>query len=151
MKNLLVFAMLVAVVVVCGGSTALAQKKMKKEAVLWAAENVKWAAMKNAPPGVMVANLWGDVSKGAYGALVKLPAGFDTPLHSHTHDMKLVIISGAMIHIPEGGKEESYGQGSYLFIPGGDRHITRIPKDEPCLLFQESGGMFDLKPVAEKK
>ena len=74
MKKLGVFAVALALLATVGGTHAFAQKKMKKEAVLWAADDVKWETMKNAPPGAMVANLWGDISKGAYGALVKLPA-----------------------------------------------------------------------------
>jgi quercetin dioxygenase-like cupin family protein len=150
MKKLGVFAVALALLATVGGTHAFAQKKMKKEAVLWAADDVKWETMKNAPPGAMVANLWGDISKGAYGALVKLPAGLETPLHTHSHDVKLVIISGTMLHTPEGGKEMRYGPGSYLFIPNTDRHITKISSDGPCLLFQESDGAFDLKPVEKK-
>lgn len=151
MKKLGVFCLVALFVVVLGGTDTFAQKKMKKEPKLWAAEDIKWETMKNGPQGAMFANLWGDLSKGAYGAFVKLPAGFVTPLHTHSSDMKAVIISGTMIHTPEGGAEKSYGAGSYLFIPSTEQHTTRVSTDGPCVLFQESTGMFDLKPVAEKK
>ncbi len=142
------FVLVLSGLVLFSVADTFAQKK--KEAVVWPADNIKWTEMKGGPPGVMVANLWGDMSKGAYGALVKLPAGFDTPLHFHTNDFKGVIISGTMIHIRD-GKEQNLGAGSYLSVPGGDKHITRVTKDAPCVLFQEGPAMFDLKPVGEKK
>ena len=150
-KTLGVIAMAAVLLAAFTSEQATAQKKMKmKEPIVWAAENIQWEEMKDGPPGVMAAKLWGDRTKGAYGLLVKLPAGFDTPLHFHTNDFKGVIISGTMIHIRD-GKEQSLGSGSYLSIPGGDQHITRVTKDAPCVLFQEGSAPFDLKPVAEKK
>lgn len=151
MKKLGVLCLVALFVVLSGGPDAYGQKKMKKEPILWAAEDIKWETMKNGPQGAMVAILWGNIGKGAYGAMVKLPAGFVTPLHTHSHDLKTVIVSGTMIHTPEGGTEKSYGTGSYLYIPSTEKHTTRIGADAPCVLFQESSGMFDLKPVAEKK
>lgn len=151
MKKLGVLVLVALFVVVFGGTDTFGQKKMKKEAMLWAAEDIKWETMKNGPQGAMVAILWGNIDKGAYGAMVKLPAGFVTPLHTHSYDLKTVIVSGTMIHTPEGGTEKSYGAGSYLYIPSTERHTTRIGADAPCVLFQESSGMFDLKPVAGKK
>jgi mannose-6-phosphate isomerase-like protein (cupin superfamily) len=152
-RTLGVLAFLAALTVAFVAEQTCAQKKIvKKEPIIWAAENLKWVEMKDGPPGVMVATLWGDWSKnkGSWGVLVKLPAGFDTPLHFHTNDFKAVVISGTFLHVRD-GKEESLGAGSYLSIPGGDRHITRVSKDAPCTLFQEGSGMWDLKPVAEKK
>ncbi len=151
MKKLGVFCIVAVFVLASGTDTFAQQKKMKKEAVLRAAEDIQWAAMKNGPEGAMVSSLWGDMSKGGYGAFVKLPAGFVTPLHTHSNDLKIVIISGTMIHTPQGGSEKSYGAGSYLFVPSTDVHTTRIGADAPCVLFQESAGKFDLKPVAEKQ
>ena len=45
-------------------------------------------------PGVNVAKLWGDPANGAFGAFFRLPAGFAAPVHTHTHSMKAVIVSG---------------------------------------------------------
>ena len=129
---------------------ALAQKKMKKEPVMWTAENIKWEQMKGGPPGVMVASLWGDMAKGAYGALVKFPAGVKHPLHTHYSDIKTVIVSGTFTYAPEGGEEKSYGAGSYLFIPGGSKHISGTGADG-CTFFMEQSGKFDMTPVEMKK
>ena len=101
-------------------------------------------------PGVKVADLWGNHAKGAFGAYLKLPAGFATPLHTHTHDMKVIFISGTYIQAPEGKPEVRLGPGSYMMQPGGNyRHTTSCDKSAECVFFVESAGAFDLKPVVK--
>ena len=56
-------------------------------------------------PGVQIADVWGNHAKGAFGAFLKFPAGFAAPLHTHTNDYKVVILSGTFIQGPEGGAE----------------------------------------------
>ena len=103
-------------------------------------------------PGVKIAALWGDHQKGAFGAFLKLPPGFAAPLHTHTHDMKLVIVSGTYIQGPQGKPAFRLGPGSYLMQPGGDyRHTTTCDAASECLFFVESDGAFDLHPVAAAK
>lgn len=116
------------------------------------ATDMKWIDLDPAgAPGVKVADLWGDHKKGAYGALFKLPAGFEAPLHTHTHDMKVVLVSGTYIQVPEGKPEVRLGSGSYMMQPGGNyRHITKCDPASDCVFFVESNGAFDLKPVVAK-
>jgi quercetin dioxygenase-like cupin family protein len=103
-------------------------------------------------PGVKVADLWGDHTKGAYGAIFKLPAGFAVPLHTHTHPIKLVIVSGTYLQAPEGKPEFRLGPGSYLMQPGGNyRHTTGCDKASECVFLAESNGKFDLKFVDKGK
>jgi quercetin dioxygenase-like cupin family protein len=148
MKRFSLYIVLLLVGLMFYGTTqASPQKKMKK--VLWAAEDVKWEPLQGAPPGVMSATLWGDQTKGAYGGLTKFPAGFKAPLHSHTSDMKIVVIKGAYTY---NGKK--YGPGSYLFIPGGDKHESGGVDDSETIFLIQQTGKFDLNPVeppAEKK
>src|SRR5512132_3524358 len=57
--------------------------------------DVKWTDLDPVrAPGIRIADLWGDHAKGAYGAFLKFPAGFVAPLHTHTHDIRAVILSG---------------------------------------------------------
>lgn len=121
-------------------------------AVIWPAADIKWTDMQGGPPGVKTATLWGDMSKGAFGALIKFPAGTITPLHTHTHDMKVVVVSGTWIHTPEGKPPVNMTAGSYLMQPGGSyRHVTSCGQGSECLIFVESNGAFDLKPVEDAK
>ena len=117
------------------------------------AGDLKWTDLDpKGAPGVKVANLWGDHAKGAFGAYFKLPAGFAVPLHTHTHAMKVVFLSGTYIQAPEGKGEVRLGPGSYMMQPGGNyRHTTSCDKASECLIFVESSGKFDLKPVEAGK
>ena len=124
-----------------------------RQPVFLPAGELKWTDLDPAgAPGVKIAALWGDPGKGAFGAYLKLPAGFVVPLHTHTHDMKVVFISGTYIQAPEGKPEVRLGPGSYMMQPGGNyRHTTSCDKAVDCVFFVEAGGAFDLKVVAAEK
>ena len=110
------------------------------------AAELEWTDLDPAgAPGVKIAKLWGDSANGAFGAFFKLPAGFAAPLHTHTHPMKLVIVSGTYIQGPDGGPVFRLEPGSYLMQPGGDyRHTTSCDSTSDCVFFVESNGAFDL-------
>lgn len=102
-------------------------------------------------PGVKVASLWGRHDSGAFGAMFKLPAGFAVPLHTHTHEMKVVIVSGTYLQAPEGKKEFRLGPGSYFTQPGGTyQHTTRCAEGADCVFYVQSDGPFDLRPAPAK-
>jgi anti-sigma factor ChrR (cupin superfamily) len=111
------------------------------------ATELKWTDLDpKGAPGVKVADLWGNHTKGSFGAYLKLPAGFAVPLHTHTYDMKVIFVSGTYIQAPEGKPEFRLGPGSYMMQPGGNyRHTTSCDKASDCVFFIESNGPFDLK------
>ena len=150
MKRLSLYIIPVVVGLIFFGTIeASAQKKMKKTAVLWAAEDIKWDSLKGSPPGsgVMGAVLWGSLEKGPFGAFVKFPPGYKMPLHYHSSAFKAVVIKGAYIYTPEGGEEKRLGPGSYFSYPAKDRHMTSSAEDSESIIFVESSGKFDLMPV----
>ena len=77
-------------------------------------------------------------------------AGQVHPLHTHTSDVKSVVVSGTFMVGPEGGPEKKLGPGSYFFVPGRMKHTSTCAAGADCVLFQETSGKFDMKPVAEK-
>ena len=149
MRSLLFTAALVMALILTSSHESYAQKK--KAATAWPAADIKWSEMKGGPPGLMYSNLWGDITKGAYGTLVKHPAGSVHPLHTHSADVKLVVLSGTFLYTPEGGTEVQLGPGSYLMVPGGLRHSSGTSADGPCEVLQISSAKFDLIPVEEAK
>ena len=125
----------------------LGQTAGPEQPVFMAAADVKWTDLDpNGAPGVKIADLWGNHATGAFGAYLKLPAGFTAPLHTHTHAMKVVFLSGTYLQSPEGKAEVRPGPGSYMMQPGGNyRHTTSCDPSSDCVLFVESDGPFDLK------
>ena len=117
--------------------------------VVWPAGELKWA---DAPGGngVKIAVLWGDPDKGAFGAIHKFPAGFKAGLHTHTADLKCIVISGTMIHGDANGKETRLPPGSYMTNPHTDKHTTACDAASECEMFVEANRAFDLKMVGEK-
>lgn len=114
-----------------------------------AAADLKWIDLDpSGAPGVKVADVLGDHKAGAFGAFFRLPAGFSAPLHTHTHDMKLVIVTGTYIQGPDGKLAFRLGPGSYLMQPGGNyRHTTSCDAASDCIFYVESDGAFDLQPA----
>ena len=113
------------------------------------ADDLTWTDLDPAgAPGVKIATLWGNAGTTGFGAFFKLPAGFAVPMHTHTHPMKVVIVSGTYIQGPAGAAEFRLGPGSYLMQPGGDyRHTTGCDQSSDCVFFVESEGAFDLHAV----
>jgi len=157
-RNILAFAvsfLLAAAVLAQGSGEAKAKSAPKAaapKAVIWPADSLKWADLADGPPGVKIVDLWGDHTKGAYGGLTKFPAGTTAPLHTHTSEFRIVVLSGTLIHGPEGKPEVRLGPGSYLMQPGGNyRHTTTCDKTSECVFFLESNGKFDIKMVEQAK
>lgn len=126
-------------------------QKGAKPFVAWPASDLKWEVLPGGPPGPMIAKLWGDPARGAYGAMEKFPAGFSAPLHTHSGDHKVVVVSGTWIHGEEGKPDVRLGPGSYLFQPANKKHTTACDPASECVFFIESSQKFDLRLVGEKK
>ncbi|PYO90628.1 MAG: hypothetical protein DMD66_01960 [Gemmatimonadetes bacterium] len=144
------------VVALAAPAVLLGQAKGKRTArkdesrlVIMPPADLKWTDLDpTGAPGVKVADLWGNHTKGPFGAFFKLPAGFAAPLHTHTNDMKVVIVSGTYVQAPEGKPEFRLGAGSYFLQPGGNyRHTTSCDPAAECVFFVEGKGKFDLKLV----
>jgi quercetin dioxygenase-like cupin family protein len=142
MKRLtLCIVMVVVGLLAFGASNAHAQKSMAKKApILLTLDDLKWEAIPNST--AMTAQIWGDANKGKHASMTKFPPGFTAPLHYHTFATRILVIKGAYTY---NGKE--YGPGSYLDIPGGDRHVSGGIANSETIFYMEQPGKFDLNPV----
>jgi quercetin dioxygenase-like cupin family protein len=134
-----------AAVIACSLGVAVAQSK--KEPVFVESEK---AEFKEVVPGVRKKILWGNDDVGPYGAFTKFDPGITNPLHTHTNEVRIVVLRGAYIYKPQNGKERRVSAGSYISIPGGDVHVSSGDAKEGALFYEESPGKFDLKLVDQK-
>ena len=112
--------------------------------------------MKEGPLPAM-APISGDGTKGAYEGYLKLPAGFESPPHSHTNEYWSVLVQGKMTHwAAEGGSEKEakvLGVGDLTHMPAKLVHISKCFPGVDCIMVTMQKGKFDFivaKATAKK-
>lgn len=93
--------------------------------------------------GVQIANVWGDASKGAYGAFFRFDPGFVSHVHTHTYDYYAVVIKGDLENYRPGEKPEKLGPGSYMYQRGKEAHTTACVSQQPCEIYIVQQNKFD--------
>jgi len=94
---------------------------------------------------------YGDLAHGAHGTFIKMPAGFVSPIHTHTADYYAVVISGVGVNGLPGSVDVPLPVGSYWFQKGGERHVTKCISPNECIFFLSQPAKFDYLPDAAKK
>jgi quercetin dioxygenase-like cupin family protein len=118
-------------------------------------QKVVWEPLKGEgiPPGVQIAMLRGDLAAGGGELLVRLPANFTFPNHSHTSDELYVWIQGNFTYIAEDGTATPLSRHAYISLPGNVPHALKCGKT-PCIFYVRYAGPFDYKihsmPVRKK-
>ena len=108
--------------------------------------DLKWEPFAPGTP-LQVAVLWGNRQKGPeYGMLLKLPAGFDSGMHSHTADYHAVSVQGTWVHTNEGGAARELPPGSYALQPGKQDHSDSCKGTTDCILFVHQHAPGDVLP-----
>lgn len=86
---------------------------------------LKWGSAgvsgSNGVGTLQAAQAYGDSSKGAHATLIKMPAGFVSTVHIHTHDYYEVVINGVTANASSGEKSDPLPPGSYWFQTGASR------------------------------
>ncbi|MEO5621600.1 MAG: DUF4437 domain-containing protein [Cypionkella sp.] len=96
---------------------------------------------------LMAGPAFGDLSKGQHGTFIKMPAGFVSPIHTHTEDYLAVVIKGVGGNGAVGAADVPLPVGSYWFQRGEEAHVTKCLSAEECLFFLYQPGKFDYLPV----
>ena len=99
---------------------------------------------------VEAAVLWGDPATGPAAILVRLPAGYAEPWHSHSTTYHSVLVKGEFQTRSRNNGETStevYGPGSYLVQPGGDVHSEVNAGDEELVALVYFDGPVDFVPA----
>ena len=132
------------------GSLLAAQSaSVEPQARLVGAADLKWVEVPDTP--VKMATVKGDSQKGAHAAFIRLPAGFSAPLHSHTADHHVVVVSGTLTLGPEGGTARQLGPGSWFEFTGRKKHTTACGAGADCVLFSVGSSAWDLVPAEASK
>jgi len=117
-------------------------------AVLTPSGDIKWADVPGFP-GVKMSAVQGDPGKGANHSMQKLPAGFSAPLHHHTSDHYVTVVTGTLV-LTVDGKETKLPPGSYFAFTGKKPHLTRCEAGADCTLFVDARGKWDVVPEESK-
>lgn len=112
------------------------------KAAAFTADTLTWQEMS---AGNMFATVSGDLTQGAWAGFVKLLAGSKSGVHTHSSDLKIVVVSGRWHYGSTPETEKNYGAGSYVFIPANLPHSNSQP--EGALLYCEQPGKFDSRAV----
>jgi len=139
--------------VLCLCVTMFAQDRSKKHEsttpVMMSPTDLKWVELPERK-GMQFATLSGDPKTGSYTQMRKVPAGTDNPLHSHSSEIKNVIISGVWYTGADTASAKDFGPGSVVVMPGNWIHVSGCRTGSDCLFYQEGKGKFDFKPAAEE-
>jgi ChrR Cupin-like domain len=108
---------------------------------------LKWVELPERK-GMQFAVLSGDPKIGPYTQIRKVAAGTDNPLHSHSSEIKNVIIRGVWYTGANTASAKDFGPGSVVIMPGDWVHVSGCRSGSDCLFYQEGKGKFDFKPAA---
>ena len=100
---------------------------------------------------LQAAPAYGDLAHGAHGTFIKMPAGFVSPIHTHTSDYWGVVISGVGANGIPGSTDVQLPVGSYWFQKGGERHVTKCLSANECIFFINQSSKFDYLPDTNKQ
>lgn len=129
------------------GNAFAAKKTMMKTPTFFTPDEIKWTTDEKS--GVSMAVQWGDPKKGPFAGLAKFPKGWTAPLHHHTADHVVYLISGTFTITEENGKEWRLTPGMTGTLPGKVKHTTKCAEEADCMLFAYLSAKDDMIPAAE--
>ena len=122
-------------------SAALVSASETGKSVVVSKADLKWKTLNDA--GVAAALVSGDMAKGPSRFFLKYPVGLTTPLHFHTADHHVTVISGT-ITLTVGGKDHRLGPGSYFMLGDKAAHIAKVEGSEDAVFFIQADGPWDV-------
>ena len=98
------------------------------------------------PEGIQVYPLVGNPKEGAFNAIVKLPPGHTSPLHSHAASYSGISLTEGHVHSSTAELGEPLPTGSSWHQPAGEPHIDACRSEAPCLFLVFFDGAVDMNP-----
>jgi mannose-6-phosphate isomerase-like protein (cupin superfamily) len=106
--------------------------------------DLKWKDLGN---GVAAAPVSGNMDKGASRFFLKYPVGLVTPMHHHSTNHYVTVVSGTITLTVE-GKEHKLGPGAYFALTNKAPHIAKVEGNEEAVFFIQAEGPWNV--VMEK-
>jgi quercetin dioxygenase-like cupin family protein len=98
------------------------------------------------PEGINVFAITGDFKAGPFTAIARFPAGYRSPLHSHTANYTGVALNEGLVHGSTADAAGAVPKGSFWFQPSGEPHVDACESEEPCYLLATFDGAVDMVP-----
>ena len=99
--------------------------------------------------GMQFALLSGNPKDGPYTQMRKVPAGTDNEPHTHSSEIKNVVISGVWYTGTDLASARDFGPGSVIVMPANWVHVSGCRAGAACLFYQEGKGKFDFHPAGK--
>lgn len=96
------------------------------------------------PPGAEIAILRGNMKTGPVEAVVRLPANYTFPTHSHTSDETYLWIKGDFTYVAEDGTAVNLSGQTFISLPANVPHAL-VCKEQPCLFYLRYSRAFNMK------
>ncbi len=109
---------------------------------------LKWTELPERK-GMQYSVISGDPTTGAYTQMRKVPAGTNNPMHSHSSELKNVIISGVWYTGTDSASAKDFGPGSIVVMPANWVHVSGCRPGSDCVFYQEGKGKFDFNPATD--
>ena len=93
---------------------------------------------------VEFADAFGSREKGPHGTFGKFPAAFETPVHTHSHGYRAIVLKGEMTN-PFADEENPpvMDPGSFWSVAAGESHTTACVSETPCEFLMWGDRNFD--------
>lgn len=109
------------------------REKLDKDLMVVKAANVKWEKADGLPEGVWVSHLTGESNAAPFVDMMKLARGTRIPLHWHSANHIVTVVSGTMVFGKEGKPDETggmeVGAGGFARITAKQPHWTFAKED----------------------
>ena len=110
------------------------------EKTITAYDDLEFAPLSEGNP-VEAAFLWGNPETGPATFMVRIPAGYAEPFHSHTATYHAVLVKGDFQSRDPDNPDDAttYGPGAFMVQPGGGVHAEASAGEEVVALVRFDG------------
>ena len=111
-------------------------QEKEKDTQVVKASAVKWEKMEGMPEGFWISHPTGDPDSAPWVCMVKMAKGTLVPLHSHSPNNVMTVVSGTV----EFGKEGKPGEGSGMEVGAGG--YCRMASNQPHWTYAKEECVF---------